>query len=177
MQENAGGSDTLKRLQGNVSGADIPQGLRETLTNRLVQMKELENSPAFLPELDRMVRYVDYVVNLPWNKRTEDILDLKHAQEILDQSHYGLQQLKERVLEYMSILQLGLQQGKKTSEIRAPIMMFVGLVGTGKTTIASSIAEAMGRKFIRISFRWNGRPFRFARTISCACGGGAWENY
>jgi len=150
--------DTLSQLKTEVEASTAPYELKENIAIRLEQMRELRETSAFLPELDRTRQYVDWIVHLPWQERTEDILDLGHAQEILNRSHHGLQQLKDRILEYMAILQLGLQQGKKISEVRAPIMMFVGLVGTGKTTIASSIAEALGRKFIRIPFGGMGDP-------------------
>ena len=83
------------------------------------------------------------------NKTTKDILDLGHARQILDQHHYGLTDLKERILEYLSVLILNEQ---KSLSYHAPILLLVGLVGTGKTTLAKSIAEALGRKFVRIPF-------------------------
>jgi ATP-dependent Lon protease len=101
-------------------------------------------------EYEQVSRYIDWITSLPWSKRSQDILDLVFAKKILDQNHYGLGSIKERVLEYLAVLNLK-RQGSQGA-IRAPILCFVGLVGTGKTTIAQSIAEAMGRKFVRIPF-------------------------
>jgi len=103
-----------------------------------------------------MNRYVDWITSLPWNKRTEDVLDLKHAEEIMNSSHYGLTELKDRVLEYLSVMQLKQQQGQELA--RAPILCFVGLVGTGKTTFADSVAKSLGRKIARIPFGGMGDP-------------------
>ncbi len=95
------------------------------------------------------MHYIDWIIHLPWDTSTKDILDLGHARQILDQHHYGLTDLKERILEYLSVLILNEQ---KSLSYHAPILLLVGLVGTGKTTLAKSIAEALGRKFVRIPF-------------------------
>lgn len=99
--------------------------------------------------LEQAEHYIDWITNLPWDKTTKDILDLGHAKQILDQHHYGIEDLKQRILEYLSVLILNEQ---KSATYHAPILLLVGLVGTGKTTLAKSIAEAMGRKFVRIPF-------------------------
>lgn len=98
---------------------------------------------------EQTTHYIDWITSLPWDKTTKDILDLGHAKQILDQHHYGLEDLKQRILEYLSVLILNQQ---KSLIYHAPILLLVGLVGTGKTTLAKSIAEAMGRKFVRIPF-------------------------
>ncbi len=98
---------------------------------------------------EQAAHYIDWITNLPWDKTTKDILDLGHAKQILDQHHYGLEDLKQRILEYLSVLILNQQ---KNTIYHAPILLLVGLVGTGKTTLAKSIAESMGRKFMRIPF-------------------------
>lgn len=100
-------------------------------------------------QIESVQHYIDWVVNLPWSQTTKDILDLGHARQILDKNHYGLGELKDRLLEYLSILILNQQ---KSSLYHAPILLLVGLVGTGKTTLAKSIAESIGRKFVRIPF-------------------------
>ena len=109
-------------------------------------------SASFLPELDRISRYIEWVINLPWFNRTQDNLDLTHAKSILDKNHFGLSEIKDRILEYMSVMKLKQETGEKEGMMRAPLLCFVGLVGTGKTTIAASIAEALGREFVRIPF-------------------------
>lgn len=139
-----------------VKKADIPDDLRESTLLRLIQLTQLVDSPTFLPEIDRIRKYIDWISSLPWNKRTEDILDLVRAREVFESNHHGLEDLKGRIMEYMAVMQLMKQRGGNIA--RAPILCFVGLVGTGKTTMAVSIAEAMGRKFARIPFGGMGDP-------------------
>lgn len=153
MQEK---DNLVSPLIDKIQAGEVPSELKEKVLTRLNQMKALVDSPTFLPEIDKMNRYVDWIVNLPWNKRTEDMLDLEHAKQIMDESHYGLQELKDRVLEYLSVMQLKQQQKQELA--RAPILCFVGLVGTGKTTFADSVAKALGRKIARIPFGGMGDP-------------------
>jgi ATP-dependent Lon protease len=141
-----------------VKNADLPDKLRELVLIRLSQLAKLTNSPSFLPEFDSMVRYIEWITILPWNKRTQDRLDLENARRVLEIHHYGLEEIKTRVLEYMSVMKLKAEKGEGADVYRAPILCFVGLVGTGKTTIASSIAEALARPFARIPFGGMGDP-------------------
>jgi len=141
-----------------VKKADLPDKLKELVLIRLNQLAKLTNSPSFLPEFDSMNRYIDWITVLPWNKRSQDTLDLTNAKKILDLHHYGLEDIKTRVLEYMSVMKLKLEKGESADVYRAPILCFVGLVGTGKTTIAFSIAEALGRPIARIPFGGMGDP-------------------
>lgn len=151
--------DRLNILRDRVKETQLPKDLSEQVLVRLEELVNLTESSTFLPEFDRMSHYVDWITSLPWEKRTQDVLDLNFAKEILDKHHYGLDEIKDRILEYISVMKLRQSQGASSSEIlRAPILCFVGLVGTGKTTIASSIAEAMGRKFARIPFGGMGDP-------------------
>jgi len=145
-------------LVDRVKKADLPEELREIVLVRLSQLSKLTNSPSFLPEFDSMERYVDWITILPWNKRTQDTLDLENAKKILETHHFGLTDIKTRVLEYMSVMKLKLEIGESKDVYRAPILCFVGLVGTGKTTIAYSIAEALGRPIARIPFGGMGDP-------------------
>jgi ATP-dependent Lon protease len=148
----------ITNLIAKVKAADLPEGLREIILVRLNQLSKLTNSPSFLPEFDSMVRYVDWITVLPWNKRTQDTLDLTNAKKILDTNHFGLEDIKTRVLEYMSVMKLKQEKGETADIYRAPILCFVGLVGTGKTTIAFSIAQALGRPIARIPFGGMGDP-------------------
>jgi len=151
-------SDQIKQLEETVKKAEMPDGLRQKVVLRLGQLTYLTDSPTFLPEFDRLSSYIDWVINIPWSKRTDDILDLTHAKEVLDRNHYGLDEIKSRILEYMSVMRLKHDKGEGEDIMRAPILCFVGLVGTGKTSISFSIAEAMGRKFARIPFGGMGDP-------------------
>jgi ATP-dependent Lon protease len=148
----------ITNLITKIKTADLPEGLREIVLVRLNQLSKLTNSPSFLPEFDSMVRYVDWITMLPWNKRTQDTLDLVNAKKILDTNHFGLEDIKTRMLEYMSVMKLKQEKGETADIYRAPILCFVGLVGTGKTTIAFSIAQALGRPIARIPFGGMGDP-------------------
>lgn len=148
----------INTLVDRVKRADLPDKLREMVLVRLNQLSKLTNSPSFLPEFDRMEKYIDWITVLPWNKRTEDVLNLENAAKILEQHHYGLEDIKTRVMEYMSVMKLKHEKGEGADIYRAPILCFVGLVGTGKTTIAYSIAEALGRPIARIPFGGMGDP-------------------
>jgi len=145
-------------LIDRVKKAALPEKLREIVLVRLNQLAKLTNSPSFLPEFDSMEKYIDWITILPWNKRTQDTLDLVNAKKILEAHHFGLADIKNRVLEYMSVMKLKQEKGETVDIYRAPILCFVGLVGTGKTTIAYSIAEALGRPIARIPFGGMGDP-------------------
>jgi ATP-dependent Lon protease len=148
----------IKVLIDRVTKADLPDKLRDLVLIRLNQLTKLTNSPSFLPEFDSVEKYIDWITILPWNKRTQDTLDLENARKILETHHYGLEDIKTRVLEYMSVMKLKIEKGESKDIYRAPILCFVGLVGTGKTTIAYSIAEALGRPIARIPFGGMGDP-------------------
>lgn len=148
----------IKELIDKVTNADVPAALKDRILGRLNQLTKLVNSPSFLTEFDSMVRYIDWITILPWNKRTNDVLDLEIAKNILEKHHYGLDDIKTRILEYMSVMKLKVERGESADIYRAPILCFVGLVGTGKTTIAFSIAEALGRPIARIPFGGMGDP-------------------
>ncbi|MBI3397389.1 AAA family ATPase [Candidatus Woesebacteria bacterium] len=151
-------TEEITQLQNNIRQVSMPDKLREEILVRLDQLTRLIDSPTFLPEFDRINKYIEWVVSLPWNYRTQDNLDLQNAKRILDKNHHGLEDIKDRLLEYLSVMKLKQEKGEGKEVFRAPILCFVGLVGTGKTTIAYSIAEAMGRKFARIPFGGMGDP-------------------
>ncbi len=156
--------DEVTRLRKKITESHVPGDLEARVLGNLEEISRLENDITARVHIEQMLRYIDWVVALPWNTRTEDILDLAKAKEILENNHYGLQPVKERILEYLSVLKLNQNRWKEESETdeaklshamlarRAPILCLVGLVGTGKTTLAKSIAQAMGRRFVRIPF-------------------------
>lgn len=148
----------IKKLEEQITNSYCPADLKERVAGLIGRLKLAFKTGNFSRNFDEVSRYVEWVCSLPWNKRTEDILEIKHAQKVLDENHYGLPQIKERLLEYLSVLKL---QKERTSvkKLRAPILCFVGLVGTGKTTLAYSIAQSMGRKFSRIAFGGLGDAF------------------
>ncbi len=149
----------IKVLSDKVQQSELPEDLKNRVLLRLDQLLGLTGSPTFLPEFDRLNSYIEWILSVPWEKRTTDLLDLEHAKQVLDESHFGLQGIKDRVLEYIATMKLKTEQGGEVGDfLRAPILCFVGLVGTGKTTIAKSIAHAMGREFARIPFGGMGSP-------------------
>lgn len=148
----------IQKLSEVVKKVSIPAKLQEEVLVRLDQLGKLVNSPTFLPEFDRIRKYIDLIITLPWEARTQDNLDLENIKKILDKNHFGLDDIKNRILEYISVMKLKKDRGEEADIYRAPILCFVGLIGTGKTTIAFSIAEALGRKFARIPFGGMGDP-------------------
>lgn len=149
-------NDQIRRLGEKIEKAAIPDELREHLTERVQRLALLRASAGYLSsnyiiEYETTSSYINWVVSLPWETRSEDILDLIKAKEVLDKNHYGLTDIKNRILEYLASIILNLKNNKD-AEIRAPILCLVGLAGTGKTTLAISIAEALGRRFERIPF-------------------------
>ncbi|OGM29856.1 hypothetical protein A2630_04220 [Candidatus Woesebacteria bacterium RIFCSPHIGHO2_01_FULL_44_10] len=158
MKSVESAASQITDLGTKVKSVQLPEDLKENILTRLDQLARLTNSPTFLPEFDSVNRYIDWVVNLPWETKTQDLLDLAHAKKVLDSRHYGLEEIKDRVIEYMSVMKLKQEKGEGEEVYRAPILCFVGLVGTGKTTIAVSIAEALGRKLARIPFGGMGSP-------------------
>ena len=160
-------TDQVTDYRKQIAETQIPPELEGRLISQLEEIERLEHDIAARVHVEQMLRYIDWIVNLPWKNRTDDILDLEKAKVILEKHHYGLRPVKDRILEYLAVLKLNLDRWRmegeaghvddsKTSHAmlarRAPILCLVGLVGTGKTTLAKSIAEAMGRRFIRIPF-------------------------
>lgn len=150
----------LEKLRQEISTVHLPESLHEKVQMTLERLRLIEKESSFITEYDSAFRYIDWVTSLPWDKTSQDILDLKHAKEVLDKSHFGLTEIKNSILEYLSILIMRRTHPDVVGNTlsRAPIISLVGLVGTGKTTIAHSIALAMGRQFVRIPFGGLGGP-------------------
>ena len=143
--------EELKTLTAKVNGTEgIPEDLAHRLRQMIQRLDRMANLGHYATEYDTLARYIGIVTSIPWVAKTEDRLDLAATKQALDEHHYGLDYVKERILEYMSSLIL-LKQRKKDALGRAPILLMVGLQGVGKTTLAISIAEAMKRRFVRIA--------------------------
>lgn len=140
-------NEDLQHLEEKLNSASLPPNLKQKAHSMIGRLSRFSSSKDYSQEYDTVARYLDWIVNLPWNARTKDILSLENAKKILDKNHFGLENLKERILEYLSINSLKQSKGEKT---KAPAILLLGLVGTGKTTMAISIAETLGRKFGRI---------------------------
>ncbi|HEV7376760.1 MAG TPA: endopeptidase La [Pyrinomonadaceae bacterium] len=128
-------------LRERLEAADLPEDIRKEAERELKRMEKL---PAAAPDYQVIRTYLEYVLELPWKKSSEDKLDLKEARRILDEDHYGLEDIKERILEFLAVIKL--KPGAKS-----PILCFVGPPGVGKTSLGRSIARALGREFERMS--------------------------
>ena len=131
----------INELRDKVEAAGMPEEIKARAIKEIDRMSRI---PSASPEVGVIRTYVDWLVGLPWNVSTEDNLDIKEAAKILDEDHYGLEKIKERILEYLAVRTLA-------DTIRSPILAFVGPPGVGKTSLGKSIARAMGRKFVRMS--------------------------
>lgn len=139
----------IPKLRTALSQSQLPADLVAKLTEQLNRVERAIQSTGFRLEFDRELEYINFVVSLPFSSSSDDILDLKRAAQILESRHFGLQPVKQRILEYLAVLILNSKQGKS---LKSSILAFVGLVGSGKTSLAYSIAESLGRKIIRIPF-------------------------
>lgn len=138
----------LTKLKDKIEQTELPSDLKDkalTLINRAALSFKYGG---LFSGFDAVANYVDWITSLPWNRKSSDDLDISHAKDILEKHHYGLKEIKDRILDYLSVMKLN--AGHNIT--RAPILFFVGLVGTGKTTMAVSVASAMGRSFVRIPF-------------------------
>ncbi len=131
----------INELREKVEASGMPDEVR---TRALKEVDRMSRIPSASPEVGVIRTYVDWLVGLPWTTSTADNLDIREAAKILDQDHYGLEKVKERILEYLAVRALA-------DTIRSPILCFVGPPGVGKTSLGKSIARAMGRKFVRMS--------------------------
>jgi ATP-dependent Lon protease len=145
IQEELGDEDPhqseLNELRRQVGEADMPDQVRQIADKELSRLERI--NPAS-PEYTVARTYLEYLCQVPWRKGTQDNLDISHAEKVLDEDHYGLKKIKERILEYLAVRSL-------KADTKGPILCFVGPPGVGKTSLGRSIARAMGRKFIRIS--------------------------
>ena len=131
----------VKNLRERVEKAELPPEVRKAADQEL---ERLSQTPPAAAEYGVARNYLDWILNLPWEKTTDDKLDLKAAEKILNEQHFGLGKVKDRLLEYLAVL-------KRRKEIKGPILCLVGPPGVGKTSLGKSIADALGRKFARIS--------------------------
>jgi len=139
-EKNSDQAET-ENLREKLAKADLPEDIRKEAERELGRLEKVNTAS---PEHNVIRTWLEYVIELPWNKRSEDSLDLKRAREILDEDHYGIVKVKERIIEQLAVLKLN-------PEAKAPILCFVGAPGVGKTSLGQSIARALGRKFERMS--------------------------
>ncbi len=146
IQTELGEEDENQRELGDLRQKLIKAGLPEAVRLKAEkEMSRLAQMPPMSPETTVIRNYLDWLVDLPWTTATDDNLDIKRAAVILEQNHYGLPKVKERILEHIAVRKLAQEK------MKSPILCFVGPPGTGKTSLGRSIAEALGRKFVRLS--------------------------
>ncbi len=133
--------EEIEQYRTKIKKAKMPEDVAEEAERQLGRLERMHPDAA---ETATLRNYLDWMVGLPWSKATKDNLDLKKAQRILDEDHYGLEKIKERIIEHLAVRKL-----KK--DTRGPILCFVGPPGVGKTSLGKSIARALGRKFVRMS--------------------------
>ncbi|WP_079479500.1 endopeptidase La [Halobacillus salinus] len=141
LGDKDGKSGEVAQLKEKIEEAQMPERVEKVAYKELGRYEKVPQSSA---ESSVIRNYIEWLVSIPWTKETEDNLDVTNAEKILDEDHYGLEKVKERVLEYIAVQQL-------TQSIKGPILCLVGPPGVGKTSLAKSIARAINRKFVRIS--------------------------
>ena len=133
-------ADTAEEYRQKAEALDAPQEVKDKLNKEIDRFKSMNNAAA---ESSVLSTYIETLLGLPWNKKSEDYTDLKEAWKILEEGHYGLKDVKERIMEFLAVRKL-------TSGGKSPILCLVGPPGTGKTSIAKSVAEALHKKYVRI---------------------------
>src|SRR2546421_233313 len=142
LGEDEGGEQAeAALLRERLNEADLPEEVR---TEAERELRRMERLPSAAPDYHVIRSYLEYVLELPWKKSSEDKLDLDEARRILDEDHYGLEDIKERILEFLAVVKL-------RPDSKSPILCFVGPPGVGKTSLGRSIARALGREFERLS--------------------------
>jgi ATP-dependent Lon protease len=131
----------INELREKIEAAGMPEEIKARAIKEIDRMSRI---PSASPEVGVIRTYVDWLVGLPWDVSTVDNLDIREAAKILDEDHYGLEKIKERILEYLAVRTLA-------DTIRSPILAFIGPPGVGKTSLGKSVARAMNRKFVRMS--------------------------
>ncbi|WP_102401082.1 endopeptidase La [Haloimpatiens massiliensis] len=145
IQEELGEEDDINKdieaYKRKITRMKLPKEAKEKV---MYELKKLERNGNYSPESNVVRTYLDWVLELPWNKKTNDTIDIKKAREILDKEHYGLNEVKDRIVEYLAVK-------KVSNSIKGPILCLVGPPGVGKTSIAKSVAHAVNRNFVRMS--------------------------
>jgi ATP-dependent Lon protease len=131
----------IEELRAKIESAGMPEAVKKEAVRELDRLSKM---PVAAAEYTVSRTYVDWLIVLPWSKRTEDSIDLKHTKQVLDADHSGLEKVKDRVLEYLAVRKLN-------PDVKGPILCFLGPPGVGKTSLARSIANSIGRKFVRVS--------------------------
>ncbi len=141
----------IVKLKAKLQSVQLPANLMEKAMEQIERIQLSLRFGGNLSHLDTIEKYIDWIINLPWNAETQDAINITLTKQLLDKNHFGLEKIKMRILEYLAIFKL--QKDKfQAHTIHTRPLFFVGLAGTGKTTFALSIAESLGRKIVRIPF-------------------------
>lgn len=141
LGEEGEGASTIGEIKNKMKGRKLPKYVKDKIEEELEKLKKI---PPMSPESGVIQNYIDWLLALPWDRKSIDTIDVNIAQKILDKNHYDLKDVKERILELIAVKKL-----KK--DVKGPILCLVGPPGVGKTSLGKSIAEALGRKFVRVS--------------------------
>ncbi len=141
----------IEKFREKILSSKAPGDLKDKISININRIESVLKYGGNAAAVDVLATYVDWIVQLPWDTSTDDTFDLNTAKKTLDANHYGLDDVKQRVLEYLSVLSLQ-RQKNGVAMVHAPILLFVGLAGTGKTSFAASVAQTLGRKLVRIAF-------------------------
>lgn len=141
----------IQDLKDQATQAEMPEEMRRKVQKDIVALERSVELGSYDEKYEKVSKYIDWVLKIPWQQLSQDQLDIAQAKEVFNQHHYGMDEVKDRFLEYVSVIKLRHQQ-YADAEFRAPILLLVGLVGTGKTTFAFSLAEALNRDIVRIPF-------------------------
>jgi len=143
IRDELGGEEDveIKEIREKIEKGNYPEHVKEKAQ---AELQRLEKMSPYAPEASVIRTYLDWILNLPWYEKTEDTVDIEYAEKVLNEDHYGLEEPKQRILEYLATRKL-------SDKTKAPIICFVGPPGVGKTSLAKSIARAMNRKFGRMS--------------------------
>jgi ATP-dependent Lon protease len=134
-------SDDAAEVERQIEARKLPEGVK---ARAMREIRKLRRMSPLSPESTVARNFIDWIIALPWTERTDDVLDVAHARRILDEDHYGLEEVKDRILDYIGVLSL-------VERMEGPILCLVGPPGVGKTSLGRSIARALGRKFVRMS--------------------------
>lgn len=157
----------IEELEKKVAESAMPEELRERALRSIERLRRMARRGSYTGEFETVEKYIYWITSIPWGKYSNDNLEVANAKRIMDQSHYGMNTVKNLVLDYLAVMQLQLSHGNNVAQMEngaaanmavlrgssanAPVMLFVGLQGVGKTSIAKSIANSMGREFIRVA--------------------------
>lgn len=141
LEEHDEHTSEVKEYKQRIDKKNLPENVKSKVTKEL---ERLEKMPPAAAEAVVIRNYIDWILDLPWTEETEDRLDLDIAEQILEEDHYGLKKVKERIVEFLAVRQM-------TDKMKGPILCLVGPPGVGKTSLAKSVARALNRKFVRLS--------------------------